>query len=340
MPQPVAAASFSPGGPATAVTRAVLQLETLRGALAALPLPDRTRAALQEGDASRPVEVLLRDAQLTIRVGGLRYALPPAAAQLVAPLLDAAPQARGPAAAAPDGSSDRAADTRSPMLGRTASVDPAASPAADLAASTNGAAAAQPGSPLVAASSPAGVDSRANFEAATLDSNLLARTLHDATPAQQGARAASPASAASAASATSKSAADGPAISPPAASSMTHAGAVSAAPQPRAAIEFRREAPRRGPYAPARGAQPTWTAQLRLELPRLGNVRVAIRLVGDSLAATVDGDAPVALRDALPQLSSALGARGLNVVSLAIPKSAPASRPDAAAVAPSVPDAT
>ena len=67
-------------------------------------------------------------------------------------------------------------------------------------------------------------------------------------------------------------------------------------------------------------AQPVFVARLRMELPRLGSIDVRLRLAGEAIAATIEGEdtngSIAELERALPEFASALTARGLRPVLL------------------------
>jgi hypothetical protein len=74
---------------------------------------------------------------------------------------------------------------------------------------------------------------------------------------------------------------------------------------------------RSGPYRDDGDAPAVWQARIRLELPRLGVVDIAVRAAGSAVAVEVRGGSHERFDDEMHELASRLEARGLDPVSLA-----------------------
>jgi hypothetical protein len=74
---------------------------------------------------------------------------------------------------------------------------------------------------------------------------------------------------------------------------------------------------RSGPYQDGSDAPPVWRARVRLELPRLGVVDIAVRAAGNAVAVELRGASHEQFDGEMRELASRLEARGLDPVSLA-----------------------
>jgi hypothetical protein len=74
---------------------------------------------------------------------------------------------------------------------------------------------------------------------------------------------------------------------------------------------------RNGPYRDESDAPAVWQARVRLELPRLGVVDIAVRAAGSAVAVELRGASHQRFDDGMHELASRLEARGLDPVSLA-----------------------
>jgi hypothetical protein len=85
----------------------------------------------------------------------------------------------------------------------------------------------------------------------------------------------------------------------------------------RLAVVIEPDERRSGPYRDESDAPAVWQARVRLELPRLGVVDIAVRAAGNAVAVELRGASHGRFDDEMHELASRLEARGLDPVSLA-----------------------